>query len=273
MFPYRVSKNHDRLPVGLNIHGKSHFEIPNSFLDDESDSGENGIRINIDPKTFFSDEGSLSEIKQTCNYPTSTFEMACLLHNAKSFSIRRENSGSEADTMAANILSVCGYVERMAESKTYHSSLQIAQKNTMPLPSRLAFMPHKNDVRVGSMLRFSSVANNSSPSPMALDLLGGGHDIVDTGAEMSDFETTMSRFCGTVWYSNNAEGDSIDDGERGTFDMESVSIDIEDRVMLDKLKGLWKNRAGEEAYIQSIQDKKKRKRRNARHSLGQFMEL
>ena len=37
---------------------------------------------------------------------------------------------------------------------------------------------------------------------------------------------------------------------------ESVSIDIEDRVMLDKLKGLWKNRAGEEAYIQSIQDKK-----------------
>ena len=207
MFPYRISKNHDRLPVGLNIHGKSHFERPYSFLLDKSTSEKhNGIKINIDPETFFGDDGSLREIKQTSNYPTSTFEMACLLHNTKRSATHGEKSGSEADTMAAHILSICGYVEQMQASEQCHNYVQIAQKNTMPLPSRIAFMPHKNDVRVGSILRFSSVANNSSPSRIALDLLGGVHDIVDAGAEFSDFQTSISRYCTTVLCSNNTRG-------------------------------------------------------------------
>ena len=103
---------------------------------------------------------------------------------------------------------------------------------------------------------------------MALDL-GGGHDIVDTGAEMSDFETIV---------------DSL--RPFGTLTMRRVIALIMERVlliwrvsalilkivMLDKLKTLWKNRAGEAAHSK-YPGQKKRKRRNAHHSLGQLMEL
>ena len=273
MFPYRISKNHDRLPVGLNIHGKSHFDTPTRFLLDENtiNPDENTIKENVTGIRIDSGmslvKTSISEIKQTCHHPMSTFEIACLLHKAKHSARHGENSDNEIDKIAANILPRCAYLEDMLESEQMQN-LHISQKNTLPFPSRVAFLPHKNDVRVGSMLGFSSQPKRSLPLP--LDLLGMAHDINDIGADLSEFETSMSRFCRTVWCSNDEAGKN---GDSSTLDIENVSIDIEDRVMLDKLTDLWKNQAGEEAYIKSMQDNKKRKRRNARHSLGQLMEL
>ena len=196
LFPIKIKQKMQRLPVGINIHGKIDFEKPIVYDDDHNMEQEDNIVVNRDvvlPKfrDIFQREDSddlyfkeIQDLSSGIDYanilkdgPKAIFDIACEVYKyketdlAKKLNAKKDLTYDEISEMVHHVIKLSVDIEqdirrRKNTPQNLTRTLIISDKLSLPLPSRITYIANNRNVRVSrthNMVKIKTISSGIGP--------------------------------------------------------------------------------------------------------------